>query len=534
DARITIIERGGTLSYAACGLPFFIAGAVKDLRFLSDTPYGAARDAGFFAAVKDVAVLSHTDALRIERESKTVAVRNLKTGAADSVPYDLLVIATGASPAVPPIEGVNLKNVFTLHTPPDAAAILKAVESGAEKAVVIGGGMIGLEAADAFHNQAVDCAIVELREHLLPDVVDADVAAQLERRISEMGVAVHTCEKVVRLEGGGDGRVKKVVTDKRELTADLVLLSTGIRPNTALARDAALDVNPETGCIAVDDRLRTSDPSIFAGGDCVDCLHLVTGKRVFAPLGSTANKHGRVIGDNLTGGDSAFPGVAGTSVVRVLGMNVARTGVTEKQAADAGFNPVAALVPYTDLSHFFPGSRHIVVKLVVDADTRKVLGAQVYGAGDVSKRIDVVASAITFGAAVDRLANLDLAYAPPFSAAMDAVIHAANAARNKLDGLAAAVSAAKIREKLESGAPLRILDVRSPKEFESSRMKAPVVSHVPLDQLRARAGELPGDAGIVTVCPGGLRAYEAQRILNAAGFRDVAFMDGGMSAWLED
>jgi rhodanese-related sulfurtransferase len=337
-------------------------------------------------------------------------------------------------------------------------------------------------------------------------------------------------ERVVGLEGDDLGNVSRVVTEKQSIETDMVIMAVGVRPNDQLARDAGLDV-AEKGGIIVNEYMQTSDPDIYAGGDCVLCKHLVSGQMVYMPLGSTANKQGRVIGTNLAGGKETFPGVVGTAVAKHCDLNIGCTGLTEKKARELGYDVVTTLAPAPDHAHYYPGAKVIFVKLIADRETRRVLGVQVVGPGEAAKRVDVVATALSFGATVDDLATLDLGYAPPYSGALDNVIHAANIIRNKLDGIANAISPIEVQARVDAGEDFLWLDVRGPAEYEAMRIEDPRVKLVPLGKLRASLDELPKDREIIPFCKISLRGYEAQRILEGAGFENVRFMDGGVVGW---
>jgi rhodanese-related sulfurtransferase len=287
----------------------------------------------------------------------------------------------------------------------------------------------------------------------------------------------------------------------------------------------------EKGGIIVNEAMQTSDPDIYAGGDCVLCKHRVSGQLVYVPLGSTANKHGRVIGTNLAGGKATFPGILGTAVAKHCDFNIACTGLTEAKARELGYNVVTALAPAPDHAHYYPGAKVIYVKLVADADTRKVLGIQVVGPGEAAKRVDVVATALSFGATIDDLGTLDLGYAPPYSGALDNVIHAANIIRNKLAGIANTISPVEVKAKMDAGEAFVLLDVRGPAEYETMRIQDSRVKLVPLGKLRASLDQLPKDQEIIPFCKISLRGYEAQCILEGAGFENVRFMDGGVVGW---
>jgi len=326
----------------------------------------------------------------------------------------------------------------------------------------------------------------------------------------------------------GDGKVQRVVTDRGALAADVVILGIGVRPNVELARRAGLQIGV-TGGILVDDHMRTSDADVYAAGDCVESVDLVTGKPCYVPLGSTANKQGRVAAVNLCGGDDRFPGVLGTTVCKVFDYCVARTGLTEADARAEGFEVVSVLVPGPDKAHYMPNARMLMLKLVVEARTGRLLGAQATGPGAGDKRIDVAAMAITAGMTVDQLANVDLCYAPPYAPAMDNIITAANVARNKLRGHMLGVSPIEIKRMIDEKRDFLFLDASTPGEHEMARL--PHSTLLPLGALRGRMGELPRDKEIVTFGQLSLRGYEAAIILRHAGFPNVRVMDGGVVMW---
>jgi len=533
EAQITVIERGSYASYAGCGLPFFVAGAVPEVETLLTMSWGTVRDPQFFKSAKNIDLLLNTEVEKIDREKKEVVAKDLASGESKIFPYDNLVIASGAGPVKPPFEGMDLKNVFTLRKPEDAQAIVNCInELDAEKACIVGGGRIALEVVDALVAQAVDSTIVELMDHVLPNVIDAEIAAILTKALKGAGAVVHTGEKVVRLEGDEAGNVKKVITDKREIETDFAVVAVGVKPNVGLAKAAGLDLT-ERGLIAVDDHMQTSDPDIYAGGDCVENVDLVTGAPTYAPLGSTANKHGRVIGTNITGGDVSFPGVLGTSIMKTCGLNVVRTGLSEEVARDRGYKTVTALVGGHDKSHFYPGGKEIIIKLVADEGSGRILGGQMIGSGDVARRNDALVGMMSFQATADRLADIDMCYAPPFSSAIDTLIHCANMIRNKRDGLADSLSMPELKKKLDSGENFTLLDVRAEKEFEAnpffnddSRRMA-----IPLEGFVEKADSVPKDKPVVVVCALGTRSYEVQAMLRQKGWKDVRYVEGGVMVW---
>jgi len=526
DAEVTLVEKGEFLSYAGCGLPYYISGVVKEQKELMATPIGVVRDSVFFQKVKNVHVMNETEATEIDRSGHRVRVRGVTDGQESWLDYDRLVLATGACPVVPPIPGVELEGVFTLHGVNDAEGIRGALADGkARDVVIIGGGLIGVEVTEAFVQTGCRVTIAEMLPQLL-NVLDWETAKLVEQHMESHGVRVLTDTTVQRLEG--DGKVTAAVTDKVTVPADMVILGVGVRPNVALADNAGLQIG-QTGAIKVDERMCTSDPDIYAAGDCVESVDLVTGGPCYVPLGSTANKQARVAAVNACGGADVFPGVLGSTVCKVFDHCVGRTGLTEAAARKAGYDTTTALAPAPDRAHYMPGAKPLLLKLVVDTGTRRILGVQTVGPGAGDKRIDVAAMAITAGMTVDQLANADLCYAPPYSPAMDNIITAANVARNKLDGYMVGVSTAEVHRMLEEEKDFVLLDVRSQGEYDQVRL--PGSTLIPLGALRGRLDELPRDKEIVTFCKISLRGYEAALILRAAGFENVRVMDGGIAMW---
>jgi NADPH-dependent 2,4-dienoyl-CoA reductase/sulfur reductase-like enzyme/rhodanese-related sulfurtransferase len=482
----------------------------------------------------DMTVMINTEALKIDRHAHTITVKNLKTGQNKTVEYDKMVLATGSIPAIPNLEGRNLKGIFTLTSLDDASAI-KEYMSGVEtrNVVVVGAGLIGLEMTEALAASGFTVTVVEALDWPLPTLLDRDIAVHIEKHMREKGVDFIFGKRVSGFKGDKEGRVNRVIVDDTELDAGLVLLALGVRPNVSLARDAGLAIG-DTGGIAVNEYLQTSDPDIYAGGDCVENRHIITGKPILAPMGSTANKHGRIIGTNVTGGREMFPGVLGTAIVKVFEHNAGRVGLNESQARAAGYEVLTALVPADEHASYYPGSRNLILKLTAEKSTGKILGGEMTGPGDIGKRIDVLATAISLGATVTGLANLDLAYAPPFNSAMDPLHNAANVIRNKQAGLARSITPETVKNKIENGERFVLLDVRNLDEWEAYRIEAGQTRFLPLPELRRRCEELDKNDEIITLCLTSIRAYQAQRILDGAGFTNVKFMDGSIRAWPYD
>lgn len=532
EAEIVMLERGEATSYAGCGMPFFISGMIQDYNHLFDTAYGVRRDAQYFGREKGVKLYTRTEAVAIDRTKKEVKAVNLATGEEMVFPYDQLVLATGASPFVPPIEGRDLKGVHQLNHPSDALQIKEAVDTGEiENAIVIGAGLIGLEGGDGLFNKMVDVTIVELQPQVLPGMLDPDMAEKLQQHMQNEDVELALGDKVLRIEGDAEGNVTGVVTEKRGLIeCQMVIMSVGVRPNVKLAKEAGLEIG-ETGGIVVNDSMLTNDPFIYACGDCVENTHLVSGKKVFTPMATYANRQGRVVGDNITGGNSKFKGVLGTGVAELFEMNIARTGLGEVQAKNLGYNVITALHAAFDRTHYHPAHGLMFVKIIADADSRKILGAQAIGKAEVAKRIDVIATAITFGATIDDLADLDLGYAPPFSAPIDPVVHTVNFVGNKLAGLVETITPEQLKARLEEGEDLLLLDVRTPEQFAPKHFKDDRIMQVTLGDMRERINDIPRDKEVISICAMGSRAYEASRILKGAGFNKVLVLEGGYNAW---
>jgi NADPH-dependent 2,4-dienoyl-CoA reductase/sulfur reductase-like enzyme/rhodanese-related sulfurtransferase len=539
-AQITLIEKGHFISYAGCSLPYYIAGLVKEQKDLMATPAGVVRDPAYFEKSFDVKVLNRTEAVRIDRAAKRVEIRDV-TGAR-WLDYDVLVLATGVKPVVPKLPGVGLPNVFTLHRIEDAEGIKAALgptqcsakEGDAHyfehppshmNAVIIGGGLIGVEMAEALVQCGCRVTIVEMLPQILP-MLDWEMARLVQNHLEAKGVRVLTTAAATGIEG--KERAEAVAVGGERIPADLVLVAVGVRANGELAREAGLVIGP-TGGIQVAPSMRTSDPAIYAVGDCTEDRHLVSGQPVFLSNGANANKKGRVAAANIAGRSEQFPGIVGSAICKAFDFTAARTGLTEMQARELGYDAEYCIVPGPDKVHHYPGAKSVILKLVADRRSRKLLGAQAVGPGECAKRIDVAATALVAGMTVDQVANLDLCYAPPFSPPMDNLITAANVLRNKLDGLMPALSSVQVKAKLEAGEDFLFLDVRTPAEHEAAHIEGTKL--IPLGALRDRLAELPRDKEIVTFCQVSLRGYQAGLLLRRNGFTRVKVMDGGVVAW---
>lgn len=522
QVKITVFTDEEHISYAGCGMPYFVGDVIKEKKKL------IIREPAYFKAMHNIDVLTLHRAIAIDARLKQVAVKNMKTGQDLTFSYDKLIIATGALPIVPSLPGISLGNIFTLRTVADAVRIKSLVDSGKVKNVVVAGsGFIGLEMAENLSLRGVKVVLVELLGQILPPF-DEDMARLVQSHLTEKGVEVITSDGVKSFEGNRENYVTGVNTGKRQLPADMVILSVGVSPNTGIAIDAGIQVGA-TRAITVNERMETNVPDIYAVGDCAENTHLITGKPAWIALGSTAAKMGRVAAINALGGNDTFRGVVGTTIMKVFGMNVAKTGLCEREAIKAGYTVESAIIPASDKSHYYPGCKDIIIKLVADVNTKKLLGAQIVGEGVIDKRIDVIATALSFGATVDQISKLDLAYAPPYAMALDAIIVAANALNNKLQGRTEGILPQKVIERRNRGDDFILLDVRSETEFKSGHIRDSL--HIPLDVLAARVNELDRTREIITYCRAGLRASHAYRILKNAGFEKVKYMDGSIMAW---
>jgi len=528
-ASIIVLERGELISYGACGMPYYVGGDVKDIDDLMKTPVGAMRNSTFFKNVKDITVLTKTEVTAIDRQSKTVKVQKRVSGEEEVIPYDKLVIATGASAIKPPLAGVELSNIYQLWHPDDAKAIRQGLEGNQFKsAVIIGAGLIGMEMAEALTKWKIPVTVVEMKNQVFPAFLDTEIGGIVGKYVQDKGITLLMEEKVIRFTG--DTSVAAVETDKRSIPADLVILAIGARPNVELAKAAGLVIG-STGAIVVDEEMRTSDPDIYAGGDCVENVNVMSGKKVFAPMGSTANKHGRIIGENLCGGHLKFKGVLTTAVAQIHSLSVGKTGLTERDAKQLGYDYITTMVAGHDKPHYMPEAKLITVKLIVDTNTSKVLGMQAVGEGDVSKRIDVVATVLTLGGSIEDLFDIDLSYAPPYNSPIDNVVVAANTLMNKLAGKFKGISSLEAKEKMTTGDTV-FLDVRSPEECKQIRLADyENITYIPLGQLRSRLVELNKNDEIIAFCKISLRGYEAEGILEGVGFENVKVLEGGIVSW---
>lgn len=520
-AEIVMLEKGPYISFANCGLPYYVGGEIGDRSpLLLQTPDS-------FRERFRVDVRVFHEAIAIDRERKAVRVRDARTGTEYEESYTSLILAPGATPIKPPLPGIDLPNVYTVRTVPDSDAIRTFLDTqAAERAVVIGAGFIGLEMVENLVRLGLSVTLVEKADQVLPPL-DPDMAAFVQATLQQMGVEVITGDGIAAFDGDGKARLVRLESG-RLIAGDLFVLGLGVRPDIRLARAAGLAIGA-TGAIQVDDRMRTNDPNIFAAGDAVETVQLATGKATWIPLAGPANKQGRVAGANAAGDDLTFPGALGTAIVRVGSLVAASTGLSEKAARREGMDVTVSYTVSGDHADYYPGVQDILIKLVLERATGRLLGAQLLGGSGVDKRTDVFATAILARMTATDLTNLDLAYAPPFGAAKDAAIVAGMVAQNIGRGRLPVITAPELNRLVAQGAPVQMIDVRPDYEFAVGAIPGAV--NIPVDEVRDRLSELDPGATTVVYDANGSKAYLAVRVLLQNGFRSVFSLTGGYLLW---
>ncbi len=532
EAEITLIDRDNLISYGGCGIPYYVGGDVNDLEDLYKTTSHAIRDAAFFASCKGVKVLTRMEAKEIRRREKRVRVCHLETGEEEYLDYDKLVLATGAKAVRPPIPGADLPRVFTLSDLHDAEAIKGLMAQGkVGKAVVVGAGAIGLEISEALTDLwGIKTTLVEMEDQVLPTLLGKCIARLAAKELERHGVELLLETRVLEIgENIGSGQLQ-VKTSKKTLEVDIVVLAAGVRPNTALAREAGLAVGMSGG-ISVDRRMRTSDPDIYAGGDCVEVRNLVSGENMLMALGSLANRQGRIIATNIAGGQSHFRGTVGTFCIKVFELGISKAGLTYRQARETGFDPVYGVVSQADHAHFYPQAELLYISLLADRNSRKILGIEAAGKnGDAVKgRVDTIAVLLQHGLDVDEVCSLETGYAPPFASAMDVINNAGNALDNILAGNSRPIDVADFLNEF-AHTSIRVLDIRGEKEAAPFKAKYGAKwCNIPQDQLRRRVTEIPADEPLFLICDTGPRSYEAQVFLNSRGITNTRNVQGGFA-----
>lgn len=531
EAEVTLLQKAPELSMASCGYPYYIGGNFDERNALLATATGVVRDEKFFAAAKGVNARVNTEVTAIDRLNKSVACTNVVTGEKSSVEYDKLVLCTGATPRRPPIPGIELDGVRALSEMRDADKLRELVDSGKVKDVVIvGGGLIGIEVCEALSESGMNVNVVEMLSQLLM-FLDWEIAKLVEKHVASKGVTVHTDNGVAEFVGENGKLTGVKLNDGSIVSCELAVVAIGVIPNAKLASDAGIEIGGFGG-IAVDEFMRTSDPDIYAAGDCVEINHRITGKKTFAPYGDLANLEARVLADNIARGDKhKFPGTVNSGICKVFDLSAGATGLSEQRAKAEGFEVVTATNASPDKPGFM-GAKLLVSKMVADANTGRVLGFQCVGPGEVNRQLAEAAMAVMNGNTIYEIGMADLPYAPPFSLAIDHFITTAHILDNKIAGQMTGISNAEVKEKLDAGEKPFILDVRAPGEFEEMRLNVGE-NLIPLGKLRNELDKLPQDksAEIITFCKISMRGYEAQRVLEAGGWTNVKVMEGGIMSW---
>ena len=505
DAQIVLFERGEHISFANCGLPYHIGGTIQDRsRLLVQTPESFTRR---FA----VDVRTNTEVVRIDRQAHQVVVRDVTTAAESTEAYDALILSPGAEPVRPPIPGVASPRVFTLRSLADMDAIKQAVDSAdGGRAVIVGGGYIGLEMAEALRHRGMGVTMVELATQVFAPV-DSEMAQPIHQQLQFNGVELRLGQSVSQFRDEGDGLCVKL-SGGEEIHAALAILAIGVRPEVTLAKAAGLDLGVSGG-IRVDEHMRTSDPQIFAVGDAVEVTSFVDGLPMVIPLAGPANRQGRIAADNALGRNSIYRRTQGTAIVKVFDLAVGMTGLSEKVLQRHGRLYEKVYVHPASHASYYPGATPLSLKLLFDPQDGRILGAQAVGAKGVDKRIDVLAVALRAGMTVYNLQDLELSYAPPYGSAKDPINYAGFVAANVLKG---DVKLCHTPDMLAPKPTQMLLDVRMPAEVQAGTIGSAV--NIPIDDLRKRLGELPRDKELLVFCAVGLRGYLACRILTQNGF----------------
>ncbi len=509
-AEIIILERGEYVSFANCGLPYYIGGVITDRADLTlQTPQS-------FKARFNIDVRVLNEAVKVSPDAKTVTVKNLRTGETYEETYDNLILSMGAEPIRPNIDGADGSNVFTLRNIPDTLKIKNYIDTAKPRsAVVIGGGYIGVEMAENLVEAELNVAVVELADHLIAPL-DFDMAADVHRYIKSKGIYLHLNNGVKAINGN------TVILQNGEITADMIILSVGVRPETAIAKECGIELN-QRGSIVVNNKMQTNIPDIYAVGDAVEVENFITKKPAFIPLAGPANKQGRIAADNIAGYESVYTGTQGSAVLKLFNMTVATTGLNEKTARLAGIDYDKTYTYSASHATYYPGAAQMSIKALWDKKTLKIIGAQIVGFDGVDKRMDVLATAIRFGAKITDLTTLELCYAPPFGSAKDPV--------NMLGFVAENIVSGKLKqffwhdvENLPRDGSVFLLDTRTP--FEVMQGKIDGFVNIPLDSLRERLDEIPKDRPVYVHCHSGLRSYLACRILTGNSY-DCYNLAGG-------
>lgn len=507
--EVTVLNKGRNISYAGCGLPYYVGHVIENKEeLIVNTPLK-------YEKLTGVKVLTEMEAVKVEPNQKKVSAIDLKTGETKDFSYDKLVIAVGASPVKPPVEGCDLENVFFMRTPEDAIRLRTLIDGGSiKKAVVVGAGYIGLEIAENLKTIGVRPFVLDMAPQILAPGFDKEMADYAEGKLSESGIPVVTGVTVTAIEG--NGKVEKVLTNKKAYKADLVVLSAGIRPNTAFLNDTGLEM--VKGTILTNEYGETNLPDIYAAGDCAMVHNAITGKPAWSPMGSTANIAGRIIAQNMMGAKISYRGTLGTAVCKLPGINVGRTGLTEVQAKEEGFDPVSVVTIVDEKAHYYPGAGLLAVKMIADKSTERLLGVQVVGNGAVDKIVDIAVTGIMLKGTLTQLSDLDFAYAPPFSTAIHPFAHTLNVLKNKISGRFETFTPAEYAA--GEAEDYRLVDVSI----------QPTTEGAPYVELTDVNGPIEGfdpEEKLLLVCNKGKRAYLLQNRMKFYGYKNTKALEGG-------
>lgn len=512
DAEIVIYEMDKDISYSGCGLPYYIGGEIDDIEEL--TP----RDSIFFKKKYNIDVLTEHEVLKIDIEAKVLTVKNMNTGEVFIDKFDKLVVATGAAPFVPNIEGINEHHVFFLRNVQNARDIKSFIEEIKPKhAVIAGTGFIGFEMLENLMAQDMNVTIVEKQNKITPNL-DEDMAAFLESTLVKKNISIIKSTGIVEIHHD-----KVILEDRREIECNMVIMATGVKPNVALATEAGIEIGV-TGAIKVNSKMQTNFKDVYACGDCIETFSSITGKPVYRPLGSTANKTGRIAGDTLTGGTLEYRGNLSTGIFKLLDLTIASTGLSEREAIAEGYEVVTCHNIKPDKPEYFHG-KEMIIKAIADKLTQKLLGIQIVGYEGVDKRIDVFATLITYDAKVDDLFHLDLAYAPPFSTTKDPVHYTGMILDNALNNNRPIITVKEAQSLISKGDKIQVIDARINKQYEESHVDIAV--NMPQDKLREKLETLDKDILTITYCNKGVTGNAAQNILINHGFNKVYNLSGG-------
>jgi len=530
EAEILLIDRDDLISYGGCGIPYYVGGDINDIEDLYSTTSHAIRDESFFRDCKGVEVMTRVEAIAIDRKAQSLQVKHLATGTIETLNYDKLVLATGAKPFRPPFPGADLERVFTISDLHDAEQLKSLMTAGkVSQAVVIGGGAVGLEITEALTDLwGIETTLVEMEDQVLPTLLGKCIARAVATELRAHDVNLLLSERVMEIVRDEQSDTLNVKTSMDTLKADIVVIAAGVRPNNKLAISADLAMG-QSGGILVDRRLRTSDPNIYAGGDCIETRNLVSGENMMMALGSLANRQGRIIATNISGGSSHFTGTVGTFCVKVFDYGVGKAGLTFRQAKETGFDPVYAVVSQADHAHFYPSSEMIYLSLLADRKSRRILGVEAMGRhGDaVKSRVDTIAVLLKHGIDVDEVCTMETGYAPPFASAMDVVNNAGNALDNSLAGCNRTIDAADFLDEFRHGTT-KVLDIRGNREAQPFvDMHGARWLNIPQPELRKRVAEIPADEPLFLFCDTGARSYEAQVFLSSQGIDNTRQVQGG-------